>query len=519
MYDYLKALDPTRLVVGNSPCWGNFNVVSDLDDYHMYFTMPDHHTQWRDWVAEFAQRPWWTYAWDYRTGDTWRDVMRQPWSAAPQPPAAEVRRSGNEPLLVSEFGNWGLPDVEKLRAGYNGEPWWFETGLEWGDGVVYPHGVEHRFHQYGLNQVFPTLRALSVASQRMQYQALKFEIEQIRRHPNIQGYIITELTDVHWESNGLLDMLRNPKACFDRFINLNADDILVVEWERLVLTTGETCKMAVVFSHFSGQEIGPATLSWQFRCEGRTLEGAEHRLGGCPAYAVSDLGTLAFTVPFVARPERAVLELRLAAGMQEIAQTSLDLLILPVPARVLHTGGIFAPGLGAYLQKFGVETVESLEQASLAIVETLDDSCRSFLLKGGKVIFLAEKPGALQAVLPGVSIGPRAGTPWQGDWASSFGWHRFTNLPTDGVVDFCFAGLTPDQVIHGFSAGDFFQDVFAGLFVGWLHRPAPTIARKHIGRGELLLSTFQLSENLDTHPLAGYLLGEFFRLFNELIVE
>ena len=33
-YDWLKALDPTRLVVDNSPCWPNFHVKSDLDDFH-----------------------------------------------------------------------------------------------------------------------------------------------------------------------------------------------------------------------------------------------------------------------------------------------------------------------------------------------------------------------------------------------------------------------------------------------------------------------------------------------------
>ena len=54
MYDYMKVLDSTRLVSGNSACWGNFNVVSDLDEYHMYFAMPDHHDQWRDWVSAFA---------------------------------------------------------------------------------------------------------------------------------------------------------------------------------------------------------------------------------------------------------------------------------------------------------------------------------------------------------------------------------------------------------------------------------------------------------------------------------
>ena len=41
-YRWLKALDPTRLVVDNSPCPPNFHVESDLDDFHFYAALPDH---------------------------------------------------------------------------------------------------------------------------------------------------------------------------------------------------------------------------------------------------------------------------------------------------------------------------------------------------------------------------------------------------------------------------------------------------------------------------------------------
>jgi hypothetical protein len=80
------------------------------------------------------------------------------------------------------------------------------------------------------------------------------------------------------------------------------------------------------------------------------------------------------------------------------------------------------------------------------------------------------------------------------------------------VVNFAFAGLTPEHVIHGFSPRDFALDVYAGLFVSWLHKPIPTLARKRVGRGELLVSTFRLVKNLETNPLARCLLAEFMML-------
>ena len=51
MYNELKHLDPQRLVVGNSPCFTNFHVITDIEDFHNYYGMPDHHRQWKEWVA------------------------------------------------------------------------------------------------------------------------------------------------------------------------------------------------------------------------------------------------------------------------------------------------------------------------------------------------------------------------------------------------------------------------------------------------------------------------------------
>src|SRR5687768_800036 len=182
VYTKLKQVDPHRLAVGNSPCFTNFHVVTDIEDFHNYYAIPDHYKAWKDWVQTFASRPPWTFAHVYESINAWREYVRDPWNPAPRTPAAEIRRQGSEPMVVSEFGNWGLPDVAQLRSCYGGaEPWWFETGIEWGDGVVYPHGIEQRYRAYHLDKTFPTLSDLSAASQRMQFTALKYQIEQMRR--------------------------------------------------------------------------------------------------------------------------------------------------------------------------------------------------------------------------------------------------------------------------------------------------------------------------------------------------
>ena len=53
------------------------------------------------------------------------------------------------------------------------------------------------------------------------------------RYSTIAGYVITELTDAHWESNGLLDMRRHPRVFHERFRTINGDTVIVPCWERV----------------------------------------------------------------------------------------------------------------------------------------------------------------------------------------------------------------------------------------------------------------------------------------------
>ncbi|MDQ3766755.1 MAG: glycoside hydrolase family 2, partial [Actinomycetota bacterium] len=130
-YRWAKALDPTRLVVDNSACPPNFHIESDINDYHLYKAMPDHQGEWVAWTSAWAASPASTYS---LNGDA-------------------VRR-GDEPLVLSEFGNWGLPDIANLIDERGEYPWWFDTGREHSGGIVEPRGVEHRWQEWGMDEVF-----------------------------------------------------------------------------------------------------------------------------------------------------------------------------------------------------------------------------------------------------------------------------------------------------------------------------------------------------------------------------
>jgi len=508
MYTQLKELDPHRLVVGNSPCFTNFHVVTDIEDFHNYYAMPDHYRKWKDWVQTFASRPPWTFAHEYESIESWRQYIKDPWNPLPRQQAPEVRRRGSEPMVVSEFGNWGLPDVAKLKECYGGEPWWFETGIEWGDGVVYPHGMEQRFKAFHLDKVFPTLFDLSAASQRMQFTALKYQIEQMRRHPSIVGYVITEFTDVHWESNGLLDMCRNPKSYYDVIGQVNSPDAIVpTDWERIAFWEGERCEVKLALSHFSSSDLRGSRLEWQLD-RWPQIGGVFENIMPDRAQ-LTNLGTAVFDVPRVDKALRARLEMRLlnAAG-ELVTRNHHELYFFPrvgTDERPLKIAAPGLPRLAARLSAMGYEMADE-HTADLIVVETMTDDLRWYAQNGGKVLWLAESPESQQAHLGAISIAQRHGRSWQGDWASSMSWIRqdkiFGAIPTGGTVDFAFADLTPETVIVGLSPRDFAANVHSGLFVGWVHHIVALVAERPIDRGRLMICTYRLREHLGTHPVA-----------------
>jgi hypothetical protein len=516
-YAELKALDPHRLVVGNSPCFTNFHVVTDIEDFHNYYAMPDHYRQWKDWVRTFASRPPWTFAHAYEGIEAWREYIRDPWNPQPREPAAEVRRKGSEPMVVSEFGNWGLPDVGKLRDFYGGEPWWFETGIEWGDGVVYPHGVEQRYRAFHLDKVFPTLADLSAASQRMQFTALKYQIEQMRRYPAIVGYIITEFTDVHWEANGLLDMCRNPKAFYDVIGQVNSADALIpTDWERIAFWEGERCEVRLALSHFSSADLRGSRVEWHLDM----APGIRGTLGGVtPERAqLTNIGTAVFEAPRVERAVRARLELRLvAADGGVVTSNHHELYFFPRPAAEERPVRVAVPGLprlAARVAAMGYEIADE-SSADLVIAERMTDQLRWYVQNGGRVLWLADSPESQQAHLGPLSIAQRQGRSWQGDWASSMSWIRqdriFGEIPSGGTVDFAFADLTPESVIVGLSPRDFAANVHSGLFVGWVHHIVALVAERPIDKGRIMICTFRLREHLGTHPVATIMMRDMIR--------
>jgi hypothetical protein len=477
-FAWLKAYDPTRLVVDNSPLAPSFHVESDIADYHFYAAIPDHRDEWDKFVDELAARSPWLYS-----------------------PHGDAVITGREPLMCSEFGNWGLPYPKDLRDASGQEPWWFETGHDWGEGVMYAHGVENRFSDWSLDRVFGDLRRFVTACQWQQFRALKYQIEAMRRKPQLAGYVITELHDCHWESNGLLDMRRNRRAFHELFHIVNADTVIVPKWDRLSYWAGEAASIELAIAHGAGAALEDCQLEVSLCDHKERLE-----LPRIEAPAVVDLGRLTLPIPEFAQPElrRIQFELRSPDG-RLVAQNHLDLAVHPRRARPVHARQlVWSPDqdLRDRFQALGYAAARSLDEATLIVSRTHDEPIAARVRQGASLLLLPEKDMPLYPFFPhwqNVRAQTRDGELWRGDWASSFSWLRraghFSRFPGGPLLDETMDRVLPDYVISNCNLLDFQARVFAGLVVGWIHKPVALGVERSYGRGRIVASTFRLFQD------------------------
>jgi hypothetical protein len=505
-FEQIKAIAGDRLVVDNSACFNNFHLKSDLDDYHFYAAMPDERERWRVWVEQFASRPVWSYGAEQPRlpsgkGDRW---MRADGYGAVLP---EVERTGEEPLIVSEFGNWGLPSLTSLRAGADADPWWFETGDDWGDGVVYPHGVHSRFERLGLGGLFGDYERFAAATRRAEFDALQFEIEEMRRHTSIGGYVITELTDVHWECNGLLDMRRVPKMPLDALASLNADTVLMLDRSQGAWRAGEQRQIGVSVSHWGAEPLTETRLRWNVAgTSGQASETVVVQT--ILPRSTAEIGMVELQAPETPGLYRVNVELW--TGELRVAASSLRLAVYTRRREAReHIHAYGSPELRAALTAQGY-TLADTPGDYVTLADRFDQALRERVQKGEHVVLLAEDESAFAASPGGLRVVARNGTPWQGSWASSFGWMR-GDWPGDGILDDSFLGVMPTHVITGVSQHSFASHVAAGLCVGWIQKPVALTATQRLGRGSVTVSTFRLTGRLGSDPVADMILEALLR--------
>ncbi|GAA4613146.1 hypothetical protein GCM10023195_56750 [Actinoallomurus liliacearum] len=188
-----------------------------------------------------------------------------PWAASPRP------------FLMSEFGDWGLPDLSPRE---DAPFWWYGAGLSTAiERTPWPG----------------TVAAFVEGTQRYQGLADRLQIELFRRQDGIAGWCVTELTDVPHEFNGLWSLERAPKPAALAELSLACADVLpIVARTSWTVAAGEAVELPV-----SVANDGPALSGVHLEV---TLRGRTVRYGpvDLPAHTASEVATIRVPAPEVA---------------------------------------------------------------------------------------------------------------------------------------------------------------------------------------------------------------------------
>jgi len=445
--------------------------------------MPDHVDLWDRWLAELASRPQWTFS-----------------------PYGDAVRTGDEPLMVSEFGNWGLPRLPDQL------PWWFN--ISFGErGVTRPAGVLERFHAYGFDRIFGSFSEMAEETQRHQFVSLKHEIESIRSYEALQGYVITGVTDVHWEVNGLLDMWRNEKVYVNDLSKIQTSDLIACRLTAYSFYEKDHVEVPAFISHFSDVDLSGASLRWRTTSgeSGQYALPADLRPG-----SVNELPPIRIVLPATDRPssERLELELRHRNG-NRLAENYYTLPVLPRRSSVagirVAARGDESSQLSSQLQANGFEIAESVSPGDVLIADRYDNATETHLQNGGRVILLTGDEAALPSHWP-LRVVSRIGTELDGRWFSNFNWIRpdrepFSSVAFTPILNFESAAVAPRHVIQGFAPAQF-DDVLSGITYGWLNNNCALTAQVHVGSGQMLLTTYRF-HRYGADPFTTELLNSF----------
>lgn len=488
-FDEVKKLVPTSLVVDNSPCFPrNYHVKTDIEDFHWYTGFPTQNEQFAKITDEFAHRA--------------------PWAWSPH---GDAVKSGKEPLICSEFGVWGLPHPRDIRDEDGREPWWFESGHDWNGGAGYPHGIETRFRDAQLAPLFGDLDGFVDAAQEFQYRALKYQIETIRWAAPISGYVITELNDVQWEANGLMDANNNPRRFAERLANLQKTWLVVGRTPRSSIGCGERISVQVRLCG-AGDVPAGTVLNWSFADQAGTMMLSD------TAKTLEIIGPAADMICV----RNLELDVRDSAGVQ-LSTNMVEMCV--VPKLVGEVPKFFAADTAAADLLTALDwssNAASAEYADVILATQLTTPVRELLLDGRKVLLIANDTKALVdptrtlpypdlVNFPKMEVKERDGTFWDGRWMGAFSWRRtdgpWAGLPNGPMLDEHWAGLVPQHVLTGFRSTAFGGLIDAGMAVAWLHKAAGFTKRSFLGKGWMTVSTFDMTSNAAIeNPLAAHVL-------------
>ncbi|WP_158282266.1 glycoside hydrolase family 2 protein [Salipaludibacillus keqinensis] len=499
LYERTKRIDSSRLICDNS---GWIHVKTDVNDYHRYFTLPEQKNEWEHDLDSFI------------IGHNEANFVTG-------------YQSRNEPVIVSEFGMWGLPSVKRMKEHYGGEPWWF---LNQGDEThsedyKSPKTADSHFDKFGLNKIFKDFEDLAETSRKRMFRGVKSLIQEMRKREGLTGYVVTEFTDVEWETNGWLDYLRQPKFLAEEMQSFNGEVAVIADISKRNAWSGENITVDLILSNHSNRPL-KGDVTWEI--PGTSLQGTlPVDVNGDPVIRIEQ--PIQFTVPHMDRPELKEIHIQFS----ESDGTKWG----------VYEELMFAPAVSQFNYRFwpvslSIEIVDALERRGATAVESIDEADIVFTSEwsaeveqgardGKTVLFFAEAGDDIDEKgffsfkeLPPAESWQRTSsmqsvdTTFFGDLPlrKEMGWEMEGIYP-DYVVPFSNYSKAGGRTVYMFGNSQYAEnsDLLGIYFEGWLGQMGGTFIRQKVGTGTVYVTTWKLLQTLKTNPLTEHLIQQIVR--------
>ena len=402
----------------------------------------------------------------------------EPWAASPQP------------FLMSEFGDWGLPDLTPRE---DAPFWWY--------GDVLAAGIERT--------PWPgTVAEFVEGTQRYQGLADRLQIELFRRQDGIAGWCVTELTDVPHEFNGLWSLERQVKpAAVAELARACAPVLPIVARTTWTAAAGEPVELPV-----SVANDGPALTGVTLEVElcGHTVR---HGPVDLPAHTASSVTTVHVTAPEAAGTHELLVHLTGPDGPVAANRYPLHVVAAaPAVVRVRLLGDAAGP-----LAAAGASVEDDAALPVVVAEDSLDDkigeTLATALAAGTPVLVLAQDaPRARHLPVPAELTD--VATAWGSTpFLFTTGEAAVPALPPATVLTTEPMPIVPDVVWTRLGDGAFPESVVAGLFKPFPDEISGTIVGEtHVGPGRLVVCQFRLLDAVRRgDPMATAVLADLLR--------
>lgn len=380
-------------------------------------------------------------------------------------------------FYISEFGDWGLPNMPSID---DGEFW------------SYHHYYADSLKNLPWDQ---SQQALIDGTQKYMGVSDKLQIEVFRGTDGVNGFCVTELTDIPWELNGLLDYRRNIKSGVAKEFSVANQEILpIIEFDYAGATSKEALNLDIHIHNSSSMEISArALISFEF---GSSLE-FEINL---PANSVTHRSDLSVFSNLTRGVDK--LSIRISRDNALIGSNSYEVPVYPS----LSEGELGTLNL---LSETGVEVLNSLGIKSdsmsknyvvgeNALTKEIGNQIEKLLQEGESVLVLAQDIEHSKFLpLPVKAIAST--TEWGGtDFHFTSGKSKL--FSTNSILTIEDINIRPD-VIYSMAGDTTWPDITHAAVFKPMPRPRTgyIVGEKVIGAGRLIMCQYRLNQ---THQLA-----------------